>query len=552
MTAALSEAVIETPVLIVGGGPIGLALALDLGWRGIACTLVERGDGRIDMPKMNVVNVRTMEFCRRWGMADAVRQCPFPEDYPMDVAFVTRVSGHELGRVERPSRRRQKPLVASPMNMQVCPQFWFDPIMLEHARSYPHVRILHRHRFDSFEPSSNGVVAKVTDLASGKCLTIRARHLAGCDGASSSIRESLGIGLLGSETLSRSIHMFFRTPDLLGLLGVRPTNFYLFFDKEGFWGSLRVMDPVNGLWRLMIDDLPAGTDASTIRFDDVLLRALGRNVSVEWLSSSLWTRRGVIAERYSSGAVHLVGDAVHQVSPTGGLGMNTGIADAVDLGWKLAAVHAGWGGPKLLSSYSVERQPAGARVVRMTTEFFEGTSGVKDGLEDIDATTPTGDALRASLGRHLTEVTAREFRTLGLQLGYWYENSPICVADGTSPPPDDPHDYHPCARPGSRAPHVPLADGRSTLDCFGRGFTLLRLSSDAPDPAPLMAAASARSVPLEVVNLDGDALNVEMLAEARRIYQRQLVLVRPDGHVAWRGDTLPSDAQSVIDCVRGA
>jgi len=540
----MAEDVIETPVLIVGGGPVGLALAVDLGWRGVPCTLVERTDGRIDMPKMNVVNVRTMEFCRRWGLAEEVRQCPFPDDYPMDVAFVTRVGGYELGRVERPARRYQKPLAASPMNMQVCPQFWFDPILLERARNLPGVRLLHRHRFDSFEATATGVVAKVTGIESGQSLTIRARYLAGCDGASSRIREKLDIGFLGSEALSRSIHMFFRTPDLLGRLGVRPTNFFLFFDKEGFWGSLRVMDPVNGLWRLMIDDLPEGVDAQKLDFDAILTRATGRHIAVEWLNSSLWTRRGVIAERYADDPVYLVGDAVHQVSPTGGLGMNTGIADAVDLGWKLAAVLEGWGGPKLLASYSLERQPAGARIVRMTTEYFEGTSGVSGGLENIEAATPEGEALRDSLGRHLSGVTMREFRTLGLQLGYWYENSPICVADGTPPPPDDPQEYHPSARPGSRAPHVPLADGRSTLDCFGRGFVLLRLSAPALNAEPLAAAAAARGMPFEILDVDEP--------EVLRVYQKPLVLVRPDGHVAWRGDAVPADCGQLVDAVRGA
>ena len=462
----------------------------------------------------------------------------------MDVAFVTRVGGHELGRVERPARKFQKPLAASPMNMQVCPQFWFDPIVLEKAKSFPCVSLMHGHRFESFRQAGDGVEAKVTNLASNEALTIRARYLVGCDGASSPIRESLGIRMLGSEKLSRSIHMFFRTPDLLGPLGCRPTNFFLLVDREGVWGSLRVMDPVGGLWRLMIDELPDDFDAAKLDFDAVLQRATGVPVKVQWLKSSLWTRRGVIAERYSEGPVFLAGDAVHQVSPSGGLGMNTGIADVVDLGWKLAARHHGWGGAALLDSYSRERQPAGTRVVRMTTEFYEGVSGVRGNLDAIGADTDEGQTLRVAMGKHLTEVTAREFRTLGLQLGYWYEQSPICVPDGTPPPSDNPHEYVPCARPGSRAPHVALEDGRSTLDCFGKGFTLLRIGADAPGADGLVRAAQSRGVPLNVVPLSHPAVAT--------IYERKLVLVRSDGHVAWRGNTVPEDAQGLIDRIRGA
>jgi hypothetical protein len=202
----------------------------------------------------------------------------------------------------------------------------------------------------------------------------------------------------------------------------------------------------------------------------------------------------------------------------------------------------------LLASYSTERQPSGARIVNMTTEFFEGTTGVKGDFAQIDAETPEGESLRASIGRQLSEVTAREFRTLGLQLGYWYEDSPICVADGTPPPPNDPHEYHASARPGSRAPHVKLSDGSSIMDRFGPGFTLLCLSPVAPDTGPMARAAAARKLPLDIVKLAND----EMRAEVLRIYERNFVLVRPDGHVAWRADELPSDPLVVIDRVRGA
>jgi 2-polyprenyl-6-methoxyphenol hydroxylase-like FAD-dependent oxidoreductase len=534
---------IETPVLIVGGGPVGLALALELGWRGVACTLIEQGDGAIATPKMNEVNTRTMEFCRRWGIAERVMNCPFPDDLPMDVAVVTRLGGYELGRVERPARRDQRPGPASPMNLQVCSQLWFDPMLREAAQSYAGVRLLYRHRLESFVETQDGVTAQATAVETGERVTIRARFLAGCDGANSRVRRAVGIGLEGPEVLSHSIHLFFRASDVLGRLGVQPGTFFAAIDRTGLWGNVRAVDPRGGMWRILFD-VPEGFGVKDIDYDACLARALAKKLDVEWLGASQWTRRGVVAARYSAGAVHLVGDAVHQVSPTGALGMNTGIADAVDLGWKIAAVAAGWGGPNLLASYDAERRAAGARNVRMATAYYEGQATLGEGLDAIEDDTAEGKALRARVGERAVAHIERVFRTIGLQIGYRYDGSPIIVPDGTPPPEDDPAGYAPTARPGARAPHVPLGDGRSTLDLFGRGFVLLRLGAAPPDPGPIAAAAKARSVPIEVVR--------QPEPEIARTYERALVLVRPDGHVAWRADAPPADAGALIDRVRGA
>jgi hypothetical protein len=239
---------------------------------------------------------------------------------------------------------------------------------------------------------------------------------------------------------------------------------------------------------------------------------------------------------------------VHQLSPTGGMGMNTGVADAADLGWKLAAVLQGWGGPALLESYEAERRPVGERAVRMATVFYKNSENFPKGHPALIENSGQGARLRTQLGDELLRAIGPEFRTVGLQLGYRYEDSPICIGDGTSAPPDDPADYVPSARPGSRAPHIFLRgavprDGRSILDLYGRGFTLLRFPG-APDPSAVAVAAQARGVPLSVAVVDE--------APAAALYERKLVLVRPDGHVAWRADTLPEDALALIDRVRGA
>ncbi len=533
----------KIPVLIVGGGPVGLALAVELGYHGISCVLVEQGNGVIGTPKMNEVNIRTMEFCRRWGIADRVLNCPFPADYPMDVAFVTSLSGYELGRLPRPPRNSQKPDPWSPMRLQACSQIWFDPILRDFARSFPTVALRYGCRLDAFEQSSKGVMATISDLASGHTETIEADYLVGCDGASSSVRRALGIELIGEGTIGNPINLFFRKPGLLDLCGRKPATFFLGIDSNGVWGNIRIIDPVNGVWRIMVDDTDGSATPETIDREFYLRRAIGLPLDVEWIDVNVWRRRSALAARYGKGRVFLAGDAVHQLSPTGGLGMNTGVADAVDIGWKLAAVINGWGGPRLLDSYDLERRPAGGRNVRMATNFHAGVEAFSRGGGDINEDSAEGARLRREIGAKLVQDVGREFRTVGLQIGYHYDKSPICVADGTPAPADTPESYLPSARPGARAPHFWLRDGRSVLDLYGHGFVLLRFPGAPPAPS-IEQAAQSRHVPLTSIELDEP--------EATSLYGRRMALVRPDGHVAWRGDAPPTDPIALIDQVRGA
>jgi hypothetical protein len=263
----------------------------------------------------------------------------------------------------------------------------------------------------------------------------------------------------------------------------------------------------------------------------------------EILSIVPWVRRELVADRYRVGRAFILGDAAHMMSPTGGFGMNTGVGDAVDLAWKVAAVLEGWGGAALLDSFEAERQPVGARNVAEASRNLGRMLSPRPGPL-ILADTEDGARAREELGREFCALMRHEWFTLGMHLGYRYESSPICCHDGTAAPPDEPGTYVPTARPGSRAPHAWLADGRSTLDLFGRGFTLLGLEGDASVAAPLVAAAERRRVPLTFRRLD----EPKILA----LYERALVLVRPDGHVAWRDDRVPHDPLAVIDRVRGA
>ena len=535
------------PVLIVGGGPVGLALAAELGWQGIKCLLIEQGDGIVKTPKMNEVNTRSMEFCRRWGIAEQVLDTPFPLDWPKDVVFITTLSGYELGRVKRPPRQ-VRASEHSPEYTQTCSQHWFDPILQRFARSFPQVELRYRCRFEALEETASGVIATVVDTTTGEREEIAADYLVGCDGAGSAVRRALGIALTGHGLLGHAVNMFFRAPRLLERCGKEPGTFFIPVDRGGVWANLRIIDPKNALWRLMVNETGGDTTVESVDKQAYLRRSLGRDLDVEWVDINVWRRQSVVAESYRRGRVFLAGDTVHQVSPTGALGMNTGLGDAVDLGWKLAAVIHGWGGAALLASYEPERRPVGQRAVGSATQFHALQSGWGDGLDALEEASAEGDALRARVGETLVTQIGREFRTMGLQLGYRYEDSPICVADGTPPLPDDPETYRPATRPGMRAPHAWLSPpdskgGRSTLDLFGRGFTLLCFNI-AVETQGIADAAKMRGVPLTIINIDDRAIG--------NAYERNLVLVRPDGHVAWRGDLSPANAAALLDRVRGA
>ena len=530
-------------VLIAGGGPVGLALAVELGWRGVRCLLIERGDGAITQPKMNEVNTRTMEICRRWGIADRILNCPFPGDFPLDAAFVTSLFGYELGRVERPARNHQTPEPHSPYRLQACSQYWFDPILQTAARNFPSVTLRYHCQLESFAQDVHGVTAQVVDTRNGHRETLQADYLVGCDGAASDVRSALAIEMTGQGTVGYPIHMFFRAPNLMQACGRRPATFFMLTDRDGMWGNLRIIDPAKGIWRLMVDKTDGSLTPETVDREALLQRAFGRPFEVEWMGVNIWHRRSLVAERYGRGRVFLAGDAVHLLSPTGALGMNSGVGDAVDLGWKLAAVLAGWGSDGLLESYDLERRPVGLRNVRMATTFYMNNEGFGQIGIDLEVDDEATERERRQIGSRLEHDIGREFRTVGAQLGYRYDPSPICVEDHTPAPPDEPAEYVPSARPGSRAPHCWIAEGRSTLDLFGRGFVLLRFP-DAPAASEFAVAASQRGIPFEEVDINS--------ADVARLYERKLVLVRPDGHVVWRSDALPDDAGHVLDRLRGA
>ena len=518
-------------VLVAGAGPVGLALAAELGLLGMDCLVVEARDGTIHVPKMSQVSSRNMEFCRRWGIADKVKNAVWPVSHPHDFIYMESLVGPELARLKIPAYNERGDLDFTPEGACHCPQLYFDPILAQFVQTLPSVRVRYNTRLESFTEDDGAVHARLVDAETGVEETAEALYLVGCDGPGGAVREGLGIGLGGLGVVAHSINIFFRSPALAGLHDKGWARFYRAIDESGCWSELIAIDGVE-LWRLTVFDDPVGeTEAA-----DYLRKVAGRDFPFELISVSPWERRDVVADAYGEGRVFIAGDAAHQCSPTGGLGMHTGLEEAVNLAWKLAAVIGGWGGPGLLASYQAERRPVAHRNVALATEAYRlittipGLDAVARGEESPLAGLPEG-ARRYSL-------------STAAKNDYFYADSPICAAGDGDWRINDKEKTSQPLRLGGRAPHAWLEPGRSTLDLFATGFTLMMFGASEEDGAPLMEAAKSRRVPVKAITISDPAI--------ADLYQRKLVLVRPDGHIAWWSQSCPAHPEAVIDQVRGA
>jgi 2-polyprenyl-6-methoxyphenol hydroxylase-like FAD-dependent oxidoreductase len=532
------------PVLIAGGGPVGLSLAIELAYRGVRCLLVEQSDGSVEFPTTNLANTRTVEHLRRWGIADRMRfESGYPTNYPRNYLFVTRMDGYELARFDHPANG--DPAARSPYSPEG--RLWiskpyFDPVLHRHVNALPTVEIRYETSCEAFRQDARRVIAEIVDHKTARRDTIEADYLVGCDGGRSNIRRALGIQYQGVFAQGMNVAVLFRAPALAqGKHG--PAVQYQIVNGQ-VNGAIAAVDGKE-LWRLNIRNVRE-EQLEVLNPRDKLRAALGKALPFEVLAVRPWTGHCVVAERYQQGRVFLAGDAAHLNWPTGGFGMNTGVGDAVDVGWKLAAVLAGWGGTKLLDSYTSERKPIAMINVNEAAEMranFDNQTPFSPKIEDDSA---EGTRLRQEARAAILHTRAKEFQhdSAGIELGYRYEESPICVSDGTPAPPLDHGLYVPSTWPGARAPHVWLADRKSTLDLFGRSFTLLNLAARNGDTSRFTAAASAVGMPLGVISLDEPRV--------KAAYERALLLIRPDGHVAWRGDSAPGNLPEIIDRVRGA
>ena len=532
----------QTPVLIAGGGPVGMTLALVLARLGVPCMLAERNLETTRHPKMDITNVRSMELFRRYGLSDALRAVGVPEANNFDVAWVTTMAGHELHRFRYPSAVEKRALIArdndgsQPLEpaMRVS-QVVIEPVLKTAVLAEPLITSRFGWAFEDCTQDADGVTVTLRETATGRTDTVHGSYLAGCDGGTSRVRAAVGIALAGQAKVAQRYMIHFRSTarDLLQRFGIA-------WHYQSHNGTIIAQDD-DDTWtlqtRLDAPETPEGLDP--VRR---LTEFIGRPIAAEILVANPWTPHLLIAQRYCEGRVFLAGDAAHQYIPTGGYGMNTGIGDAVALGWKLAAVLQGFGGPRLLAAYDAERRPVGERnrqasgahtQVRMQIARAYAETGASGPLDEAST---AGEQRRAALGARIAELGNAENESWGIELGYAYPRSPIVCGETDAEMSADPVRYVPTTAPGARLPSVLLDDGTALFDRLGPWFTLLSFGA-SPDAA-IIAAAARRGVPLATVRIDQPGLSA--------LYRAQQIVVRPDQHVAWRGKAAGAQADAII------
>ncbi|MSP46074.1 MAG: hypothetical protein EXQ83_09485 [Xanthobacteraceae bacterium] len=537
----------DCAVIVIGGGPCGLMLAIELGRRGVPVILLEDKTSPARFPAANATQARTMEHYRRLGFAEKVRGQGLPADYPTDIAYFTRFTRHELARFSLPSARAAREIVrtltgswsAAELPHRVSQMFVEDVLRAE-ATACPSVSIRPGWRMAAVRDTGTGV--EVDAEHEGGRTTLRAAYAMGADGGSSTTRKGLGYSYVGESGVTRDFmggRMFaihYRSSKLYDVIPHPRAWMYWTVngDRRSFMASVNGRDQFNFHTQLRPGESENISDSEA---KAMFHTALAAPLDIEIIARSAWNAGyTLVAEKFQRGRVFLGGDAAHLFTPAGGLGYNTAVEDAVNLGWKLSAVLKGWGGPALLDSYESERQA----IARRNTTYARGFAdslGLFVPPPELEDEGPAGEAARKLTGDHFNHHARFEFNIPGITFGGRYDGSPIVVPDGTAPPPDAPNSYQPTGCPGGRAPHLWLGDGRSLYDALGFEFTLLQLGGKPAGAAGFRAAAEAMNVPLSVVPVAGD--------EARDLYGADLALIRPDQIVAWRGNA-SSEAAAVL------
>src|ERR1700761_5542503 len=544
-------------VLIVGAGPVGLTLAIDLAWRGIAVTVIEtRAHAELPEPKCNHVAARTMEIFSRLGIADKVRNAGLPADYPHDISYRTSFTGKELTRIKIPCRRNRFtdtdcadgnwPTPEPPHRIN---QIFLEPILFEHAASQPRIAILNRASAEEVVVRDDGAEVSLRDLDSGKVSRLRCRFLIGCDGGRSVVRKALGAEFTGDAVIQRVQSTFIRAPDLIG----RQQH-----DRAWGTGSINprrsgMVYAIDGRERWLVHNYlrPNETDFEAVDRDRCIRTILGVDAGFKYdvISKEDWFGRRLVANKFRDRCAFIAGDAAHIWVPYAGYGMNAGIADAMNLSWLLAAHLNGWAPETILDAYEAERLPITSQVSRFAMSHAEAEIKRRGAVPaEIEEEGPRGEAARREVGQLTYEINVQQYACAGLNFGAYYDQSPIIAYDGMTQPSYTMSSYTPSTVPGCRTPHFFRGDGSSLYDAMGPEFTLLRLDPML-DVTALAGAAGEKRVPLRILDVGTSDVTQP---EAAAYEGGRLVLSRPDQTGAWRGNIVPVDPAALIDRIRGA
>lgn len=552
VSRASTAGALEADVLVVGGGPVGMTLALDLAARGRSVVLAEQRDlGAPPTVKCNHISARSMEYFRRLGVAAALRSNGLPVDYPHDAAARTAVNGYELCRVRIPSRGQRYTATYSADGWWPTPepphrmnQTRLEPILAEHLRNARGVTVLDRTTVDKVWQTDTEVQAEITGADTGQPRRVRARYAVGADGGRSLVRRTMGAKLVGDDIVTRVQSTYIHAPDLLALFGGTPAWLVQVVNPRRRGHVIAIDGRERWLVHNPLLDHEADFDAVDRHWAIRNMLGVTEEFRYEVLSVEDYTGRRLVADRFRDGRLFLCGDAAHLWPPVGGYGMNAGLADAADLAWLLAARLDGWAADGILDAYERERRPVNDQVSRYVVDAARRRARNRAAVPaEIEDRGVAGERARATAGEQLYRLNLNQYCCGGLNFGYCYDESPIIWHDGTSGPGYTMYEFTQSTVPGARTPHVWLAGRRSLYDAMGAGFTLLCLNPDL-DVSGMVTAAAGRGVPLTVLTMAPD--------EAGDAYDHPLVLSRPDRHVAWRGHMPPQDPAKLMDLVRGA
>ena len=539
-------------VLVVGAGPVGLTLAMDLARSGVRVTVVEvRRFGEPPNVKCNHVSARSMEQFRRLGVSSVLRQAGLPEDFPNDVVFRTRMTGEELTRIPIPCRRDRYTEFEGPDTGWPTPepphrinQIYLEPLLLAHAVKQEGLSLLSRTRLIDFEQDDHGVLVSLEDLDTQEVRQLRVLYLVGCDGGSSGVRKKMGAQLQGTDVIQRVQSTHIRAPQLAALLPGKLAWCYYSVNPDRC-GTVFAIDGQE-TW-LVHNHL----NAQELEFDSVdrdksirHILGVGPDFEYQIITKEDWVGRRLVANRFRHGKVFLAGDAAHLWVPYAGYGMNAGIADATNLAWLLSARVQGWADESILDAYEAERQPITEQVSHFVMNHAQKMIKARSAVPaEIEADNEAGQAARLHMGQEAYALNVQQFCCAGLNFGYFYEKSPIIAFDEESAPAYTMGDFTASTVPGCRAPHFWLNDGRSLYDELGPAYTLMVLDASA-QVMPLLEAAQQAQVPLKL-------LDVSEQSEVPSAYTHKLLICRTDQHVVWRGDDCTVGAVELMQKLRG-